>query len=95
MLCRAKKAFQYSIDGVTPRLALKGDEIELPDGLFPGLATDGFVETIESKALGKSPENKALFAAPENKSGTRARAGRLDRPHHRPIDPIGDDRGED
>lgn len=39
----ALKRFSFSSDGMTISEAAPGDEIEIPDGLFPGLHGDGFV----------------------------------------------------
>lgn len=65
MRAKILRDFPWSPDGVSQRQAVKGESVDLPDHLVPGLEAEGYVAT-----KGADREEKAVAAAPENKAET-------------------------
>lgn len=66
------KDFPYSSDGVTVKVAVAGDRVELPEFVVPGLLAEKLIAmdaegTMIQKDMGAAPENKMMPATEENK----------------------------
>ena len=67
MLCTILKTFPISRDGIRAETASAGSEVDIPDALVAGLKAEGYVRTVEAKAMRGAPERQAIEAAQENK----------------------------
>lgn len=73
--------FPFSLDGINQIDARRGEVVDVPDRLVPGLIAAGYCRDVREvgarKSIEAAEENKALFAAPENKAEGRRRKARM------------------
>jgi len=67
MTYEVKKAFNYSVDGITSIKAEVGSNPEVPEHLVPALVEEGYLVEGGAKPAIEQPENKMIDSSGENK----------------------------
>ena len=68
MKVQVLKPFTYSADGIHSRSAAKGDEVDIPDALVPGLVKEGFIAAPQP-GLFEAADDAAQLHAPGSVHG--------------------------